>query len=438
MDCDEAVYFQSVKKQKPLNLIRREKEEIKLRKILIAENLKQRGLFLRCVQYILSQKCWKINRHNAVILFKEFFKERKQGSIISTINFSDNEEIDFSNKVVDIIDVMESILIENSKTLKDNLKILSFSSVVDINNESVYKDNKSRVKDMKNHLYLIMINDVMVQTIKEMIKKKIQFDFQNCRNIVIKNFEKCKIVYFDKRNKEKQEEGTFKVTDKLEVFKQKLAYMKEYKRVTFEYMKDIFHGIIYFDVKAAKTSLEKHIEDTMQNIREVLKEKFNKMLEDTKEEYEEIHMQLTIKVESLEDYCSLLKLQNHLTEQEQNLAIHKREIETTHKLLRGVGSSIGLNEKSKFEDILKLSEKIDQHRVDMNSFLKEQTVDYEKRLAETLKDHQNKLEDLKQQLVSPELLDSNLTQDEAMTRLEILKEKLTKIEKRHIMLKEFW
>jgi hypothetical protein len=421
-----------------LNLIRREKEETKLRKKLIAENLQQRGLFLRCVQYIVSQKCWKINRHNAIILLKEFFKERKQGSIISTINFSDKEEVEFSNKSKDMIDVVKSIFVENSKILKENLKILSFSSMIDTNNDNFYQENKSRIKDMKNHLHLIMTNDVMIKTIQEMIRKKINFDFLSCQNIVIKNFEKCKIVYLDKRNKEQNKNNSFNVDDKLEVFKQKLSYMKEYKRVTFEYMKDIFHGIVYFDVKAAKTSLEKHIEDTMQNIKFILKEKFVKMLEETKDEYEEIHMKLTTKVESLEDFCGLLKLKNHLEEQKQNLALHKREIETTHKLLKGVGSSIGLNEKSQFEDILKLSEKIEKRRVDMNLFLDEQTSDYEKRLGETLKDHQTKLEDLKQQLVTPELLDFDLSKDEAISRLDILREKLNKIEKRHVMLKEFW
>ena len=83
--------------------------------MLIAENLKQRGFFLRCVQYIVSQKCWKINRQNAIILLKEFFKERKQGSIISTINFSDKEEVEFSNKVSDMIDVVESIFTEKKE-----------------------------------------------------------------------------------------------------------------------------------------------------------------------------------------------------------------------------------------------------------------------------------------------------------------------------------
>lgn len=421
-----------------MNLIRREKEETKQRKMLIAENLKQRGFFLRCVQYIVSQKCWKINRHNAIILLKEFFKERKQGSIISTISFSEKEEVEFSNKAKDMIDVVRSIFVENSKSLKENLKILSLSSMVDTSQDQIYKENKSRMNDMKQHLHAVMTNDVMVRTIQEMIRKKIDFDFQSCRNVVTKNFEKCKIVYFDKQTKDRNQEQPFAISDKLEVFKQKLSYVKEYKRLTFEYMKDIFHGIVYFDVKAAKTSLEKHIENTMQNIKEVLKEKFVKMLEDTKEQYEEIHLKLTSKVETLEDFCSLVKLRNHLVEQDHNLSLQKREIETTHKLLRGVGSSIGLNEKSKFEDILKLSEKIEKRRLEMNLFLEEQTPDYEKRLSEALKDHQSKLEDMKQQLITPELLDSNLTKDEAMSRLDILKDKLAKVEKKHAMLKDFW
>jgi hypothetical protein len=40
--------------------------------------------------------------------------------------------------------------------------------------------------------------------------------------------------------------------------------------------------------------------------------------------------------------------------------------------------------------------------------------------------------------VTPELLDFDLSKDEAMSRLDILREKLNKIEKRHVMLKEFW
>lgn len=438
LDSDEAVYFQAVKKQKPLNLIRREKEETRLRKRLIAENLKQRGLYLRCVQYVVSQKCWHVNRRNAVILLREFFKERKQGSIISTINFSDGEDVEFSNEAKDMIGAIRTIFLENSKTLKENLKILSFSSMIDTSEENIYRENASRVKDMKNHLHLIMTNDLLVRTIQAMIQRKVHFDFQSCQNVVVKNFEKCRVVYLDKRAKERQRGASFHVEDRLEVFKQKLSYMKEYKRVTFEYMKDVFHGIIYFDVKAAKTSLERHIEDTMQSIKEVLKDKFVKMLEDTKESYEDIHARLTAKVDSLEDFCAALQLKNDLIEQEQDLALQKREIETTHKLLRGVGSSIGLNEKSQFGDILKLSEKIEKKRVEMDVFLDEEAAEYEKLLAETLKEHQAKLEDLKQQLVTPELLDSRLTQDEAMLRLNVLKEKLAKVEGKHSDLKDFW
>ena len=81
----EAIFLESVRKQKPLNLIRREKEENRLRKRLIGENLAQRGLFLRIIQYIISQKCWQVNRGTAEIFLREFFKERKNGSLISPV-----------------------------------------------------------------------------------------------------------------------------------------------------------------------------------------------------------------------------------------------------------------------------------------------------------------------------------------------------------------
>lgn len=419
-------------------MLRREKEEARLRRRLIAENLQQRGLYLRCVQYVVSQKCWRVNRRNALVLLREFFRERKQGSIISTIGFSEAEEVEFSNKAGDMVEVVRGIFLENSKTLKENLKILSFSSMVDTSRDHLFRENASRLKDMKNHLHLIMTNDLLVRTVEAMVRRKIHFDFQSCQNVVVKNFEKCRAVQLDKRAHERRPGAGFDVEDRLEVFKQKLSYLKEYKRVTFEYMKDVFHGIVYFDVKAAKLSLERHIEDTMQRIKEMLKDKFVKMLGETKESYEDIHARLTAKVDTLEQFCAALELKNRLAEQEQELAMQKREIETTHKLLRGVGSSIGLNEKSQFEDILKLSEKIEKRRAEMDIFLEEGAADYERRLADSLKDHQVKLEELKQQLVTPELLDSRLTQDEARLRLKVLEDKLALVGRKHAELQKFW
>ena len=141
---------------------------------------------------------------------------------------------------------------------------------------------------------------------------------------------------------------------------------------------------------------------------------------------------------TLEDFCGLLKLRNDLTEREQELSSWKREIETTHKLLRSVGSSIKIQEKSRFEEILKLSEKIEIQRGEMTIFLEDKEEEYEKLLTESLKEHQVKLSDFQVQLGNPELVDPGLTVDEATSRLEILGEKLSKIGKQHSLLKEFW
>ena len=431
---EDSVYIQTVKKQKPLNLIRREKEEKRLRRRLIYENLHQRGLFLRCLQYIISLKCWEINRSNAKLIVQEIFRQKKQGPLLSTVIFGEDTLVEFSNDTQAIISAVESIIQENSKQLRDLPRIPNQPQFIELIKNYVDRENIDLEKNMIIDLQVILSKDQVITTIQQILASKIRNDFNNCENKVKENFKKCLAIHKDLDNKP----GTLQVTDNLDLFKQRLSLMKDFRRLSSEYMRDLSFGVVVLEVKECRTGLETHIEDTLLCIKNVLTLKFQKMLEETKDDYQTIYSNLTAKVESLEDFCQLLELKNRISDREQELNHRKREIETIHKLLRSIGSSIKIHEKSQFEEILKLSERIETSRSTVNTFLEDNEEKYKALLLESIKEHQAQLLALQHSLSNHELIDPILTSDEVLSRLDLIKDKLKKVNQQHELLKNFW
>lgn len=258
------------------------------------EILNQRGYFLRCVQYLITQKCWEINKENLTVLVKEFFKERKQGSIISTVSFSNkpNSLEEYSQTEKEIIHMVENTISENGNLIKDLNNILSQSIFSETVDDYFFRENISCLNDVSVNLKKLSEQDICNKTMVKIIHTKILKDFEVCRKKVEINFTKCLNVYLDY----KKVFVPFQVEHPIDNFKQRLAKIKEFKRVTQEYMKDLGYGVIQLDVKNTKLQLENHLETVLLNLKEVLSLKFIQVLETTRTEFSQIDQKLSLNV----------------------------------------------------------------------------------------------------------------------------------------------
>ena len=354
--------------------------------------------------------------------------------MISTVSFGDPELTKFTKDETEMVTAVQSIMDENMKMLKELSLLATNAHFAEPMRDYRFRARFSKIKDVVVNLHLALGRDPAVSTIRTMVGQKVAGDFKACRRKVEENFLRCRAVNSDMcRSK-----VVFSEADKLESFKGRLSLMKDFRRLANENMKDLFHGIVFFEVKATRSALEKHIEDSLKMVKLVLTKKFQKTLQTTRDEYENINSQLGTKVDALEDFCRLLRLRKTLSGREQELISRKKEIETTNKLLRSVGFSISFQDRSRYDEIMKLSESIETNKAQMEVFLDDCQEDYEKKLKESIDAHRGKIAELISQLANPDLGDSSISYEEAISRLHIFQDKLKKLSKKHQMLKEFW
>lgn len=105
-----------------------------------------------------------------------------------------------------------------------------------------------------------------------------------------------------------------------------------------------------------------------------------------------------------------------------------------------MGSNLGIQDKSRFDEIMKFTDKIDQKKKQLKSFLEKKEEEYESLLNDGLKKYDLKMKEFVEQMSKPHLLNYNSISSFQEIEFSIngLLTNFNEIEKSHLLLKEFW
>lgn len=116
-------FVNSLVKKKPLNLIRREKQENQKRQLYSQQDFQLLGKFIRFVNCLCLESLLAVNLLCLAKVREELYRDRKNGLFTTAPNFSETS-IQFTNKEEDMVRELFFIVEENVKVVKDVPKIL--------------------------------------------------------------------------------------------------------------------------------------------------------------------------------------------------------------------------------------------------------------------------------------------------------------------------
>ena len=230
----QSKFPENMVKQKPLNLIKKEKKEKKRRMKLSQYDFNLLGKYIRFINYISLQSLIDVYKNSLVHIKEEFFKERKNG-MFTTAAYFDQNKVMFTHNLKDIYKVIDYILDENIKLIKDTPKIFEnkdFKPYID----SLFKSHIESISYILPEIRDIIYNSREFIEVKSTLRVKIETDLKECRKRVELNYNYCKRVEHEKINFNVEKWITKKPD--LDQIKTKLVQLRDYKKDTMERIKD--------------------------------------------------------------------------------------------------------------------------------------------------------------------------------------------------------
>ena len=133
-DESEQQKFGKQQKTKPMNLIRRQKEEHAYFLQLADKDKEKLRAFIRLVDYLVIQTLVRVNLQSMSILYQEMCRDaRKQGGLFNSMVRFDPEGLSFSPDNAEIADSLQGILTDMIKVAQATTRILyyhGFESVI--------------------------------------------------------------------------------------------------------------------------------------------------------------------------------------------------------------------------------------------------------------------------------------------------------------------
>ena len=147
-------FVRNLVKQKPLNLIKREKIEKELRKRLSNYDFQVLGKFIRFINYLSFENLIEVNEASLRCMKEELFKERKNG-LFTTSPLFGRDEINFEQKEEDFFESIKEILDGNIQVIKDVPKILGNKGFDDYL-KKILPDENSNISSLCPDIKLII------------------------------------------------------------------------------------------------------------------------------------------------------------------------------------------------------------------------------------------------------------------------------------------
>lgn len=321
----EDTRFGKQAKQKPMNVIRKEKEE-RIRHLELAKQDKSKlRNFIRMVDYITIETLIKTNSLSMQSFLEEMKKEgRKSGGLFNSTVIFDVSSMAFTPDERDIAETLMSILEDMVKIMKNTTRVIDFQGFdpfLKILGSATYPDIQEVILDSNEFL-----------NVKEEINKKIVLDFTEAQKLVNQNYEQCRPIHLDsslwnQANWEKDDHS-------LEEIKAIMVTLNTWKRDIKDRVTDANKGIVNVNGTRIRNNLEPHVRTRLDMMKEYLYKMMLFKSDETYKALQEYLANLNKQPNILSEYAKFIENLNEAKEKKTVLELEKTEIETMHNLLR--------------------------------------------------------------------------------------------------------
>lgn len=427
-------FVNSLVKQKPLNLIRREKEEKMLRQKLSEADYDLLGRFVRFVNYIAVENLCGSSISTLALLEEELQKERKSGLFTTSPILSENG-VAFVHKLEDMLHSINYIVDENVKVLKEVPKILGNLAF-----DQFIRRLKGEIERIEYEMITPDISKIIYssdeyKTLIDKINLKIENDFNECKKKVDTNYGVCKRIEHERNCFDV--EVWISTKPGLEDVKNRLILLRDYKKDTAERIKDYFYGILHVDSKSVRNLLNNFINNCMNRVKDYLYSFTMAVVDQTLKNFTAYNSSLSIEVNELKDYSDIIKSYQGVNEKLPGINFSKDEIDHMFKLLKQVNYVFVMEDKSKYENIMKLHESIETNLKFVEADIKTSKDKFAAKFEELVNLCATKATEVKELVGADDLMQSSTPINEALHKVDVIKDKLEKLKGRYNKITEY-
>eukprot|EP00828_Plagiopyla_frontata_P006289 TRINITY_DN1271_c0_g1_i2.p1 TRINITY_DN1271_c0_g1~~TRINITY_DN1271_c0_g1_i2.p1 ORF type:complete len:1883 (-),score=297.33 TRINITY_DN1271_c0_g1_i2:372-6020(-) len=395
-EMDEGRFGKQIR-QKPMNVIRKEKEERKYRLNLAHSDKQRLGNFIRLVDYMTVESLVKSNLASMFKLLEEMKKDdRKTGGLFScAVMFAETCMIFLPNEG-DIIEALLGVLndmINNAKGvtkitenpgIKHTLKDCSNALLNDQIGKPVFKDYTENFADIAE----IINTSVEYIKIKQEMQDKVASDFSQAQTYVDNNYSKCRKIY--ECSKSWDQESNEKMTDQL-YLQSMIQQFTEWDKQLNTLFKDTSKGIVAVQGIKIKTQLTQFVTQKKDSFTKALLQLMKSKLEDTNDTLDTFLTQLSQKPTNVNDFANFIQTKNDADQKLKQFDEIKNRIEEMLKTLkRNDAKLISTHDNRNLEEIQAKSGELEKK-------IKEEATEY---IKEKKDDMLQKLEKLQNQLLN--------------------------------------
>ena len=312
-------------KQKPMNVIRKEKEE-RIRHLELAKQDKSKlRNFIRLVDYITLETLFKTNSLSIQSFLEEMKKEgRKSGGLFNSTVIYDISTMAFTPDERDITETLLNILEEMVKIMKNTTRVIEhqgFDPFLKILGTATYADIQE-----------IILESVEFGNVKEEINQKILQDFTEANKFVTQNYELCRPIHNDssawnQMNWEKEEHS-------LEEIKAIMVTLNAWKKDIKEKILDANKGIVNVNGARIRGNLGPHVNTRLDGMKDYLYKLMGAKSLETAKNLQDYLANLNKQPNILSEYAKFIENLNEAKDKKPILELEKTEIDTMHNLLR--------------------------------------------------------------------------------------------------------
>ena len=417
-------FVNSLVKKKPLNLIKREKEEKGRRERLSQYDFSMLGRFVRFANYLALENLVSVNELSIAELSTELARERKNG-LFTTMSTLTKAGVVFKVRKEDMLKAVHCIVDENVKLVRDLPKILGNSSFDEFLLPLCDTGYKTIIPDVADVIYRSTFHKRKINEISD----RISHDFSECVKKVDNNYSYCKKIVVES---EKFDAAAWvKGTPSLEEIKSKLNLLKDYKKDTTERIKDYFYGMLHVNSTQVSEMLNKFLDESMKTVKEYLYVFTMGVVNKTVAEFGTLHDSLAVEATDLANYAELIKNFRHVKDKLPTIKKEKDEIENMYKMLKQVNYVFTIQEESDYQNVLKLHEKIESNLCFVESNIEKQKEIFFGKFEELTDSCVERANETEELLGAPELSLVATPTNEALHKLSGIKEKLEKLKNRY-------
>ena len=195
----------------------------------------------------------------------EMYKERKAG-LFTTMAYFEPHAISFNPKDEEITTAMDSILEEMIKTVRGTTKILGNPDFEQYTRD-LFASGIITGEGLPD-ISQIIPDSVEYKVVREEVKTKIILDFTDCKKYVDQHYNQCRKIE-DERDKFKIDDWR-KEDHALQEIKQRIAQMREFRKMKDEEIKDYSHGIFHVESKTIRKTLTDFVDSSISGLKDYL------------------------------------------------------------------------------------------------------------------------------------------------------------------------